>query len=118
LTTATFNPQEFNFRAGLLISQQTHLERGGGQTQTQPYHAALALGYNHIMASDLLSVCVNFQHDAAENKLRRTYDERARHFVSQLNNISQGNWLKGADTQQDLLAVCAAHHMLSAPLTP
>jgi hypothetical protein len=69
------------------------------------------------MASDLLSVAVAFQPDAAENKSRRVYDERARAFVTQLNNISQSQWQKGADTQQDVLAVCAAHGILWAPLT-
>jgi COP9 signalosome complex subunit 3 len=69
------------------------------------------------MASDLLSVAVAFQPDAPENKLRRAYDERARAFVTQLNSITQSQWQKGADTQQDVLTVCAAHRMLWAPLT-
>jgi COP9 signalosome complex subunit 3 len=58
------------------------------------------------MSGDLLTVLLQFQPDSEELKQRRDYDQAARSFVSQLNNISASHWSKGVDTPQDVLAVC------------
>lgn len=59
------------------------------------------------MSAELVSILLQFQPDAPELKQRREYDTAARAFVLQLSNISASHWLKGADTQQDVLEVRA-----------
>jgi COP9 signalosome complex subunit 3 len=57
------------------------------------------------MSTDLVSILLQFQPDAAEIKQRREYDQAARNFVTQLSNISSGHWAKTADTPDDVLEV-------------
>lgn len=57
------------------------------------------------MSADLITILLQFQPEAEELKQRQKYDQAARNFVSQLNNISQPHWLKGADTPEDVLEV-------------
>ncbi len=60
------------------------------------------------MSADLMNILLQFQPESPELKHRRDYDQAARNFVQQLSNISQGHWVKGADTQQDVLTVCTS----------
>lgn len=60
------------------------------------------------MAGDLFELLVEFQPDSPDLKHKRDYDQQARKFVSELNNVSASQWQKGADTPQDLLTVCDA----------
>ncbi|KAF9694984.1 hypothetical protein EKO04_006739 [Ascochyta lentis] len=57
------------------------------------------------MTADLTTILLQFQPEAAELKSRQKYDQAARQFVIQLNNIPASQWLKGADTPQDVLEV-------------
>lgn len=57
------------------------------------------------MAADIASILLQFQPESPELKQKRDYDLAARTFVSQLSNISAGHWVKGADTQQDVLTI-------------
>ncbi|KAL6707557.1 hypothetical protein ACN47E_003906 [Coniothyrium glycines] len=57
------------------------------------------------MSAELVSILLQFQPDAPELKQRREYDKAAYAFALQLANISSSHWAKGADTQQDVLAV-------------
>jgi COP9 signalosome complex subunit 3 len=59
------------------------------------------------MSADLVNLLLQFQPDAPEVKQRREYDQQARNFVAQLSNVSPSHWQKGADTAQDVLAVCS-----------
>lgn len=60
---------------------------------------------NATMTADLTTVLLQFQPEAEELKSRQKYDQAARQFVTQLNNISASHWSKGADTPQDVLEV-------------
>ncbi|KZM25342.1 hypothetical protein ST47_g3537 [Ascochyta rabiei] len=55
------------------------------------------------MTADLTTILLQFQPEAAELKSRQKYDQAARQFVIQLNGTSASQWLKGADTPQDIL---------------
>jgi COP9 signalosome complex subunit 3 len=57
------------------------------------------------MSAELTSMLLSFQPDSPELAKRRDYDSKARYFVSQLANVPSALWVKGADTQQDVLSV-------------
>ncbi|KAJ4366578.1 hypothetical protein N0V95_000245 [Ascochyta clinopodiicola] len=57
------------------------------------------------MTADLTTILLQFQPEAAELKSRQKYDQAARQFVTQLNGTSASQWLKGADTPQDVLEI-------------
>ena len=61
-----------------------------------------------IMAVELPTLLLQFQPEAEELKSHQKYDQAARQFVKQLDNVSASHWLKGADTPQDVLEVGGA----------
>jgi hypothetical protein len=69
------------------------------------------------MSADLTTILLQFQPESEELRQRQKYDLAARSFVTQLNNISQSHWLKGADTPQDVLEVSYAPKCSSTMLT-
>lgn len=58
------------------------------------------------MTVELPALLLQFQPESEELKLRQKYDQVARHFVKQLDNVSTQHWLKDANTPQDVLEVC------------
>ena len=58
------------------------------------------------MTVELPALLLQFQPESEELKSRHKYDQAARGFVKQLDNVSTPHWLKGADTPQDVLEVC------------
>lgn len=57
------------------------------------------------MTADLVNVLLQFQPDDPEFKKNLHYDQAARNFISQLQNVSASHWNKGADTPQDVLTI-------------
>ncbi|KAF2996503.1 hypothetical protein E8E13_005690 [Curvularia kusanoi] len=57
------------------------------------------------MTVELPALLLQFQPESEELKSRHKYDQAARQFVKQLDNVSTPHWLKGADTPQDVLEV-------------
>lgn len=57
------------------------------------------------MTADLTTLLLQFQPEAEELSSRQKYDQAARQFATQLNNVSASHWTKGADTAQDVLEV-------------
>lgn len=57
------------------------------------------------MTVELPTLLLQFQPDSEELKSRQKYDQAARQFVKQLDNVSASHWSKGADTPQDVLEV-------------
>ena len=65
--------------------------------------------YKHAtMTAELPTLLQQFQPECEELKSRQKYDQAARQFVKQLDNVSVTHWLKGADTPQDVLEVSEA----------
>ena len=61
------------------------------------------------MTVELPTLLLQFQPEAEELKSRHKYDQAARQFVKQLDNVSASHWSKGADTPQDVLEVGRAY---------
>jgi COP9 signalosome complex subunit 3 len=57
------------------------------------------------MAVELPALLLQFQPESDEVKSRQKYDQAAKAFVKQLDNVSASHWSKGADTAQDVLEV-------------
>lgn len=57
------------------------------------------------MTVELPTLLLQFQPEAKELNSRQKYDQAARQFVKQLDNVSASHWLKGADAPQDVLEV-------------
>lgn len=57
------------------------------------------------MAVELPAVLLQFQPESEEVKSRQKYDQAAKAFVKQLDNVSAAHWSKGVDTPQDVLEV-------------
>lgn len=49
------------------------------------------------MAVELPTILLQFQPEAEELRSRQKYDQAARQFVKQLDNVSASHWLKGED---------------------
>ncbi len=69
------------------------------------------------MTVELPTLLLQFQPDAEELKSRQKYDQAARQFVKQLDNVSASHFLKGAGTPQDVLEVYAASNHCWTTLT-
>lgn len=57
------------------------------------------------MAVELPALLLQFQPESEDLKSRQKYDQAAKAFVKQLDNVSASHWSKGADTPQDVLEV-------------
>ncbi|KAL1644300.1 hypothetical protein SLS61_008903 [Didymella pomorum] len=57
------------------------------------------------MAVELPALLLQFQPESDEVKSRQKYDQAAKAFVKQLDNVSASHWSKGADTAQDVLEI-------------
>ena len=55
------------------------------------------------MAVELPALLLQFQPESEEVKSRQKYDQAAKAFVKQLDNVSASHWSKSADTPQDVL---------------
>jgi COP9 signalosome complex subunit 3 len=57
------------------------------------------------MAVELPALLLQFQPESEDLKSRQKYDQAAKAFVKQLDNVSASHWSKGADTPQDVLEI-------------
>lgn len=57
------------------------------------------------MTVELPTLLLQFQPESEDVKSRQKYDQAAKAFVKQLDNISASHWSKGTDTPQDVLEV-------------
>ncbi|KAJ4383205.1 hypothetical protein N0V86_001249 [Didymella sp. IMI 355093] len=57
------------------------------------------------MTLELPTLLLQFQPDSEDVKSRQKYDQAAKAFVKQLDNVSALHWSKGADTPQDVLEI-------------
>ncbi|KAH6643855.1 hypothetical protein C7974DRAFT_324937 [Boeremia exigua] len=57
------------------------------------------------MAVPLHALLLQFQPEAEELKVHQRYDQSARQFVKQLDNVSATHWMKGADTPEDIIEI-------------
>ena len=64
------------------------------------------------MAVPLHALLLQFQPEAEELKVHQKYDQSARQFVKQLDNVSATHWMKGADTPEDIIEVSKASKAL------
>lgn len=55
------------------------------------------------MTVELPTLLLQFQPESEDVKSRQKYDQAAKAFVKQLDNVSALHWSKGADTSQDVL---------------
>lgn len=69
------------------------------------------------MAAELPTLLLQFQPESEELRSRQKYDQAARQFVKQLDNVSSSHWLKGAETPQDVLEVGEAVRRIGLGLT-
>ncbi|KAJ8107267.1 hypothetical protein OPT61_g8986 [Boeremia exigua] len=73
-------------------------------TSPPPQHRRyLTIHTYEAMTVELPTLLLQFQPEAEELKPRQKYDQAARQFVKQLDNVPAAQWLKGADTPQDVL---------------
>jgi hypothetical protein len=69
------------------------------------------------MTLELPTLLLQFQPDSEDVKSRQKYDQAAKAFVKQLDNVSALHWSKGADTPQDVLEVSRLNGYSSPALT-
>ena len=65
------------------------------------------------MTVELPALLLQFQPESEELRSRHKYDQAARGFVKQLDNVSTPHWLKSADTPQDVLEVRTLERLVS-----